>query len=340
MSHTFNHRIAACCQLGELVVNRKGVQEFKQFSDCSMGTVQRAAMLKILGIGKEDLHLLTVDVVQANKVKLQAKLLPVVKRNLQALHSQIKRVAAFPDTQKMFRISSDLLPLFTHLELGTLYDDSIMSVVSASLSRTGKLIRDNDIRVSSHPSQWTTLSSDNEAVIDASIRDLEHHKLIFTLMGLSAADGVVINIHANGNSFTLPERAKHLFDIISLENDEKKAGHDKVLMLCEKYGIRYVFDHHHYFCETGDYLDFNGDIWSRIKATWKGQRPIMHLSQSRGDGSFKEQCAHSDMITDTDLIEYIAPFLYEADLDVEAKHKNLASNQLDQDVQKCELSHT
>ncbi len=337
MKHSY--RIAACCQLGELVPNKKGLQEFKQFSDCSMGTVQRAAMLKILGIAKEDLHLLTVDVVQANKTKLQAKLLPVVKRNLQALHSQIKRVSDFPDTQKMFRISSDLLPLYTHTELGSLYDDAIMQIIKASLSRTGKLIRDNDIRVSSHPSQWTTLSSDNEAVIDASIRDLEHHKMIFDMMGLSVKDGVVINIHANGNSFTLPERASHLFDIISLENDEKKAGHDKVLMLCEKYGIRYVFDHHHYFCETGDYIDFNGDVWQRIKATWNCQRPIMHLSQSRGDDNFRELCAHSDMITDQDLVKYITPFLHDADLDLESKFKNVASNQLDIDVRNCDTDH-
>lgn len=315
------YRIAACCQLGELVTNRKGETVFQQYSDCKMGTITVKSMQSL------------------SPSQQRVKLLGKVKQNLQALQSQIKRVANFPDTQKMFRISSDLLPLYTHQDFTHLYDDQMMQIISKSLSITGKLIKDNDIRVSSHPSQFTTLCSDKEHVIDNSIRDLEHHVMIFNLMGLSPDDGVVINIHANGSSFELPERAKHLFGYISLENDEKKAGHDKVLMLCEKYSIRYVFDHHHYYCETGDYLDFNGSVWQRIKATWKGQRPIMHLSQSRGDTNFREQCAHSDMITDQELIEYITPYLYEADLDLEAKWKNAASNQLDLDIQKCEVDH-
>jgi UV DNA damage repair endonuclease len=330
----YDYRISACCQLGELVKNRKGETVFEQYKDCTMGTVQRAAMLKILGIAKEDLHLLTKEVVLSNKLVLQAKLIPVIKRNLQALRSQLTRVSKFPTTQRIFRISSDLLPLYTHPELSHLYDEKVMKMISISLAGSGNLVKKFDIRVSTHPSQYTTLCSDNDAVIDNSIRDLEYHVMMFENMGLTHEDGIVINIHANGASFELPERARHLFKYITLENDEKKAGHEKTLMLCEKYGIRYVFDHHHHFCESGEYIDVNGETWKRIKATWNGQRPLMHLSQSRGTENFKELCAHSDTITDENLIRHIIPFLQEADVDVEAKYKNVASDNLDKAINK------
>ncbi|AUR86431.1 UV-endonuclease [Vibrio phage 1.084.O._10N.261.49.F5] len=325
-----SYRIAACCQLGELVTNRKGVQEFKQFSDCQMGTVQRAAMLKIMGITKDELHLLTPELVEQYKSKLQAKLIPTIKKNLQALSAQIKRVSSLPDNQKMFRISSDLLPLYTHIELGALYDETVMSMIRSSLSHTGELIRKHNIRVSSHPSQFTTLSSDNPDVIVNSIRDLEHHVMIFESMGLNPDDhGVVINIHANGKSFDLPESAQHLFNWISLEPDEKQAGFNKVLGLCETYGVRMVLDLHHHWCENGEYLSFNSDNTIRALKTWpSSQRPLLHISQPRGLSSKKEMCAHSDMIDNLKLIEYLRPWLSVFDCDVEVKFKNVSVNYL------------
>jgi UV DNA damage repair endonuclease len=313
-----SYKIASCCQLGELTLNRKGETVFSQFDDCKVGTIT----VKIMS---------TLTPTQ-QRVKLIGK----VKQNLSALRSQIKRVAAFPDDQKMFRITSDLFPLYTHLDYNHLYDDEILQLIRTSLSNTGKLIIDNGIRVSTHPSQYTTLSSDKDHVIDNSIRDLESHVFLFECLGLNPVDhGVVINIHANGKSFTLPERASHLFQWLSLENDEKLAGHEKCLMLCEKYGIRYVFDLHHYYCETGDYLDVNSEDYQRIQNTWAwGTRPIIHLSQSRGDESKREMCAHSDMITDSALIEYFANWLYHNDCDLEAKYKNVASAQLAKDVKQ------
>lgn len=313
------YKIAACCQIGYIGNKDK----FEQYDSCSMGTVRRIDMLKLCGLGKDDVDQLTDDLVNQHFAVMQSKLLPVVLRNLKALRMQLSMVASMPEPMRAFRISSDLLPLYTHPVLGKLYDSAVLHAIQCHLHNTGLIIRKHDIRVSSHPSQFTTLSSDRDEVIDASIIDLEHHVMIMESLGLTPTT-CVINIHANGKSFTLPERARHLFPWLSLENDEKKAGHAKVLQLCETYGIRYVFDHHHYYCETGDLIDFHGTEWERIKRTWHGQRPLMHLSQARGTTNFRDQCAHSDTITDMDLVHYISPFLYEADLELEAKHKNVA----------------
>lgn len=311
-----SHKIASCCQLGELTINRKGETVFTQFNDCKVGTITAKSMSTL------------------SPTQQRAKLLGKVKQNLNALRSQIKRVVILPDDQKMFRITSDLFPLYTHLDYNHLYDNEILNLIKTSLSLTGKLIIDSNIRVSTHPSQYTTLSSDKDHVIDNSIRDLESHVFLFECLGLNPTDhNVVINIHANGKSFTLPDRASHLFKWLSLENDEKLAGHEKCLMLCEKYGIRYVFDLHHYYCETGSYLDVNSADYQRIQNTWTSSvRPIIHLSQSRGDTGKRELCAHSDMITDTILIKYFADWLHHNDCDLEAKHKNVAAAQLAKDV--------
>ncbi|MCP3681520.1 MAG: UV DNA damage repair endonuclease UvsE [bacterium] len=313
-----SYRIASCCQLGELTTNRKGEQVFKQYDDCKVGTITAKSMTTL------------------SHSQQRAKFISKLKQNLSALRAQIKRVATLPDNQKMFRITSDLFPLYTHLDYNHLYDAEVLQLIKNSLSLTGKMITDNDIRVSTHPSQYTTLSSDKDHVIDNSIRDLESHVFLFECLGLNPVDhGVVINIHANGKSFTLPDRAKHLFQWLSIENDEKQAGHEKCLTLCEKYNIRYVFDLHHYYCETGEYLDINSVDYQRIQATWPdGVRPIIHLSQSRGDTNKREQCAHSDMITDIGLIEYFADWLYHNDCDLEAKYKNVAVSKLCEDVKQ------
>lgn len=309
------YRIAACCQLGELTTNRKGEKVFKQFDDCKIGTITVKSMSAL------------------TPTQQRAKLISKLKQNLQALHSQIKRVSQFPDNQRIFRISSDLFPLYTHLDYNYLYTPDIISMIQLSLTSTGKLTKSAGIRVTSHPSQYTTLSSDKDSVIDNSIRDLESHVLLFESMGLTPSDGVCINIHCNGKSFTLPDRASHLFPWLTLENDEKKAGFNKTLELCEKYNIRMVCDLHHYYCENGNYLDINSHEWQRVLNTWSSdQRPLIHISQSRGDANFRNVCAHSDVITDRDLIRYTSDFLYFADADIEAKHKNVASNQYAADV--------
>lgn len=325
MSYVTKGQIAACCQLGYLKTKRDGSQVFEQFSNCKVGTITQKSMLQLCGV--ECIDDLTQTHIDQHWDRLQSKLISKVKQNLTALHNQIKRVAAYSDpVLKMYRITSDLLPLYTHKQLGQLYNDSVMTLIANSLQRTGNLIKDNQIRVTSHPSQWTTLSSDNPQVIDNSITDLEHHVKVFKLLGLNPDDhGVVINIHANGKSWSLPDRARHLFPWISLENDERQAGHEKVLHLCKTYGIRYVFDIHHHAVQTGgDYPSIDSSVIRDVLSTWpENQVPLFHLSQSRD--SERLIGAHSDMITDKTLIRHAKQFLQVGSVEVEAKFKNLAS---------------
>ncbi len=310
-------KLGTCCHIGSLVEKRNGDVVFEQYAQYKIGTV-RVSNVKSLSPS-------------AQYAKLSSK----VKANLTALYAQVKYIATLPDNQKMFRISSDILPLHTHLEYRSLYDDKLNSLISDMSLRIGKVVKDNDIRISTHPSQFITISSDRPEVCTNAIRDLESAKWMFEQMGLQA-DEVSINIHTNGRSFTLPDEASHLFPWLTLENDEKQAGFWKTLDICEKYGIRMVLDLHHYYCENDQtYLSVDSDEFKRVLGTWNGKRPYFHISQSRGYESKRDMMAHSQMITDDSLIAYLRDFLEYGDCEVEAKHKNVAVEYL---VRKLQIS--
>lgn len=294
-------------------VNRSNEKVFEQYDNCKVGTIKLGAYERLS--------------ISARATKLREKVL----QNIRAINEQLKRVALLPEHRRFMRIGSDIFPFFDHSERYVDYTPDLLVIIANSLKIAGDIVRNNNIRVSSHPSQFTTLSSDKEYVIDNALRTIRTHKMMFELMGLTPDDGVVINIHCNGQSFTLPEdKIQDVKDWISLENDEKQAGHNKTLSLCEKYGIRYVFDVHHYWCENGVYLDTNSTEFKRILATWPAnQTPKFHLSQSRTPGGSKlELMAHSDFITDIDVIEQAKTFIQYGDIMVEAKMKNLASHNL------------
>ena len=299
-------KLGTCCHIGQLHTNAKGETSFKQYNDFKIGTIRVCNMKDLSATAQHD--------------KLKAK----VFANLAALKKQVLHISKLPENQRMFRISSDLLPLYGHVDYMHLYDhNAIAPIMQQLLKRIGEIVKTNNIRISTHPSQFITLTSDRPDVVDNSIRDLECAKRIFEYMELSPNE-CSINIHCNGRSFTLPEHASHLFPWLTIENDEKKAGFDKTITLCEQYNIRMVLDLHHYFCEQGEYLDINSNNFQRVLNTWNGERPYFHISQPRGNENKRELCAHSDYIDDPKLIEYLRAALEYGDCEVEAKYKNLA----------------
>ncbi|AUR87612.1 UV-endonuclease [Vibrio phage 1.101.O._10N.261.45.C6] len=319
-----SYRIGTVCHIGQFNEQK---QTFEQFKDCKMGTVTRESMLKICGISKQP-ELLTDELVTQHFVKLQAKLEPKVKQNLQALRSQLSHVATYDDVMKLFRISSDLLPLYDHSILGKLYDQRLESIIDASLAVCKLIIDTYNIRVCTHPDQYCVINSDREHVRTNSYRTLYMHKRFMEKLIDSRTTS--INVHLNGNLDHLPEVDQDLHsDLIpwlSFENEDKRgkifvAGTLQTLEVCERYNIKMLLDLHHHLCLEGDQISINEDLIRRICNTWQGERPLMHLSQGRDSFTDKR---HSDMITDTDLIAYAADFLYFADLEIEAKHKGHA----------------
>ena len=109
-----------------------------------------------------------------------------------------------------------------------------------------------------------------------------------------------------------------------------------------------VLDLHHHFIKTGEYISSDDDRISYIVDSWRGVRPALHYSLSREDvlidhdskirpnlaellaiGHKKQKLrAHSDFMWNDECNEWALTHLEWADIQVEAKGKNLASQQL------------
>jgi len=328
------NKLGTCCQ----ILDANG----KQYKDTVIGTVQQTTLDKILAAGLFDDHKviaqnpnIRLDVLQNNSAKFKQchdKVLSKVKQNLSALLEQLKHVSRMLDDCKMFRISSNLLPVFDHPEYSCLYDDKMITVVEYGLKLCKRVIDDHNIVVSCHPDQWNKVCSDKDHVRAKTFKALEYHR--YFMEQLTTYDQSCINVHIDGALDYIPEFDQGLYPELrkwlSFENDDinKNAGVFETLEICQKYNIKMVYDMHHDYCENSGTKRHADDdrIMASIVNTWQGQTPIFHVSDSRDpDGDTPRKLSpHSDYINCPKLVDRVRELLEIACIDVEAKHKNLS----------------
>jgi len=231
------------------------------------------------------------------------------------------------DNIRSFRISSSLFPLFEFNRELAISNEILLN----RLTTLGKLFRENNIRVTTHPGQFTVLSSDRDEVVQNSIRELEYHAWIFDMMGFEQTPYYAINIHGGK-----ADRSERLIDVIktlpanvknrlTLENDEKCYNVKQLLQIHEKCGVPIVLDSHHYNFNSNDLV--YDDAHSATMLTWGQIKPLQHISNTEPgmeNGSFNERRQHSN------FLHYINSHQLDAlrndtiDVDIEAKMKNLA----------------
>jgi UV DNA damage endonuclease len=228
---------------------------------------------------------------------------------------------------KSFRISSSLFPLFEFAGEIAKRDP----VLLGDLDSLGRAFTENGIRVTTHPGQFTVISSDRDQVVQNSIRELEYHAWVFDKMGLSQTPYNAINIHGGkaNRSERLLESVQALpYNVksrLTFENDEKCYNVKKLLQIYEKSGIPIVFDSHHFTFGSDDY-DFDTAYKSTLD-TWNGVKPLQHLSNTepgKENGSFNERRSHSNFIHSIGGAQLNALRDNTIDVDLEAKMKNLA----------------
>lgn len=305
-------RVGIACQLLEWQASKHGdFGSYVKQGDTAMGTVK------------------VCHVQNLSKDKQYQKIFEKARANVHALHAQILAISFYPETGRMFRISSDLLPLIDHPDYEWVYQKGeVKAWLKMHLNDIGEMAKVNDIRLSVHPSQWITFFSTNDETVDKSIKHVKIWMDLFELMGYGPKDDVCIVMHTNGKSFTFPERANFTKDWIALENDEKQAGFAKTLKICQDNGIRMILDVHHYRCELGACIGLNSDEYYAVLETWKDKgRPKLHISSSRGTENSKELCAHADLIAEEDLYNHWE-FIYKFDFMVEAKLKSVAAGKV------------
>lgn len=291
------------------------------------------------------------------------KLSAVVAHNLDAVQRQIEHVARRPKLERLHRISSDLLPGYTHPTAQPCYADrDLRSLIENKLAAIGSLARVNDVRLSMHPGQFCVIASLNPSALANGIAEFEYHAEVMALMGYGNGwhpQGAHVNIHAGARAVgvegfrqglaSLSATARNL---ITVENDEVSYGLDDLLPLAEDLPI--VLDlHHHWIKSQGEYIEPDDPRIGSIIASWRGVRPLSHVSVPREDllvghdtetkPDFlqlvqtgikpKDLRGHSDMMWNRAINDLVARHLTWSDFEVEAKFKNLASEGLARHVE-------
>ncbi|KAI0078030.1 UV-endonuclease UvdE [Panus rudis PR-1116 ss-1] len=226
---------------------------------------------------------------------------------------------------KFLRISSEMFPFASHKELG--YS---LEYAAEELKAAGDLAKKYGHRLTTHPGQFTQLASPKDAVVEASVRELDYHCQMMRYMGLDQDSVIIIHMGGvYGDKESTLARFKENYTTrltdemkarLVLENDEICYNPDDLLPICEELEIPIVFDYHHNWIYPS-VLPVS-ELIPRINAIWhrKGIKPKQHLSSPRpGAETVMEKRAHADRCP-----ELPAELPDDMDLMIEAKDKEQA----------------
>ena len=290
----------------------------------------------------------------------EQRLWEIMEHNTDATLKLVKRVGSMARGLRMVRLSSDMFPVYTEPTYGYFYHlPDVQSEIERRCRLIGEAAREFNVRVSFHPGQFCVLASDNDTIVANSIREFEYHTDLARWMGFGNDfhdHGFKINVHISGRRGpdgirsiwnSLSSEARNL---ITIENEENSYGLDDTLQLADI--IPTVFDVHHHWVKTGEYISPNDDKIKRVLDSWRGVRPTMHYSVSSESilvgaddsvrptmtallesGHKKQKLrAHSDFMWNRAVNQYVAEFWDNFDIQVESKAKNLASQKLFREI--------
>ena len=279
------------------------------------------------------------------KKTAEDKLLSIIKHNLAATYKLVKKVSEFDEHFRMVRISSDLLPVYTHPNYSYFYQSKdIIDFLEKQFTKIGEFARASDVRISFHSGQFCVLASDRPDVVERSIQEFEYHVDMARWMGYGQVfQDMKINVHISGKKG--PDGIRDVYNnrlstearnIITIENEEISYGLDDCLELSDIIPI--VFDYHHNWVKTGEYVLLEDTNIQLVIDSWKDVRPTMHYSQSKPDlfvnnivkpnTSRSALRAHSDDYWNIEINKQLFPFWDKFDIMCECKLKNLGMKKL------------
>jgi UV DNA damage endonuclease len=205
-------------------------------------------------------------------------------------------------------------------------------LIQILMTQIGEKIKSNNIRVSYHPGPFNVISSQNDSVVEKTIKELDKHAELLDMMGLEQSTYYPINIHINITKPTCEEAAQRFVERFSLlsescrkrltvENDDSPNQYS-VKMLYDtvhtKIGIPIVFDQHHF--NYGPQDQTMEEALKLAHSTWNGIKPLTHMSSPKTlEDKSGKKTAHADYI-----YEEIKTFGLDFDTEIEAKSKDLA----------------
>lgn len=282
----------------------------------------------------------------------ELKMINIIKHNFIATKNLLNYVSNLPKELHMLRITSDLLPFYTHKDLSFFYKDkTVIDFINKELLEIGDFARKNNIRLSFHPGQFCVLASSSEDIVKRSIQEFEYHTMMAKKMGYAKTfQDFKCNIHISGTDGvsgfkkSYNKLSPESRNIITIENTEFKYGIDDCLLLRDFCPI--VLDVHHHWINEESLIAIKDKRIKLILDSWRGVRPTMHYSQSREEYfdikksdnkkldiknlllnglNKKKLSAHSDMMWNNEINKKTSDFLPFFDIMIEAKNKNLSA---------------
>ena len=258
----------------------------------------------------------------------------VYRNNVEEVIKLIPKLVA--NNIHCFRLSSNIFSLWEFNSHIAKQDDLLIS----RLNHCGNLFKINNIRVTTHPGQFTVLSSDSDDVVCKSIMELDYHAWTFDQMNLPQSPDNAINIHggkADRSSkliSVINSLPNHIKSRLTLENDETSYNLMDLINIHDATGVPVCWDsHHHVFNDAGIPMD---EAFHLATMTWNktGCKPLQHISNTtpgQENGNYTERRKHSDYIHYVPQPQLLGLQNNVIDLEVEAKMKNLAISKMRND---------
>lgn len=274
------------------------------------------------------------------------KLKTVTLSNLDALTQLIKY--NIENEIHFYRISSALIPLVTHPEVGYFGHREIFK---KDFEYIGKLIRESNMRVDTHPDEFNVINSTNPKVVESCIINLT--KQLEWFEDMNYKDGKMV-IHVGGATGGKEEALKRFItnfnsfpdnikNTLIIENDDKTYTAKETLELCKTINVPMVLDIHHHNCNnTGNDIK---DILEDIINTWDNEKlpPKMHFSSPKDrDLEGKVDRKHAGFIDPIDFINFLEVLkIFDKDIDImlECKEKDIALFKLVEDIKEIKKEY-
>jgi len=281
----------------------------------------------------------------------EQKLWDIMVQNIESTGKLVKRVGTLDEHLRMVRLSSDILPVYTHNNWSYFWRrQDVIKYCETHFGAIGETARNNNVRLSFHPGQFTVLASDNPDIVNRSIEEFEYHADMARWMGYGKTyQDFKINVHIAGRlgpagiKSVIPRLSTEARNCLTIENDEMSWGVEDSIELAKDCAL--VLDIHHHWIRTGEYILPADDRCKRIIDSWRGVRPVIHYSVSREDclinhdpetlpnldnllnSGYKKQKlrAHSNFYWNSAVNNWALTFNDNFDIMCESKGKNLAS---------------
>jgi UV DNA damage endonuclease len=248
-----------------------------------------------------------------------------IQNNLMVTDKTIQFCA---ENNYVYRVSSDIFPLITYDAANVSLEDlPNYDSIQDEFDNIAQTIVDTNVRVSAHPSEYNSLASLSDRVVEKTITELNFYSSFFDRIGLPPNTNSPMNLHVHNNNGTREEIANRFHQNfkkldencqsrLTIECDDKLncwSVKELVEIFHPITRIPICFDYLHHKCHSNNLTE--QEAINMCWDTWR-TRPLFHYSESAPGNNPRK---HADY-----AVEPINTYGLEFDLDFEIKQKCIA----------------